>query len=85
MVFDIRPVLLGEQELIEPMPASPGQNNRSVQVLSQPLLVNASAQIVDLAQHDSRIAEQSSSPPMSAFRAAFENHAVLKTRSVFRV
>ena len=50
-VFNIGPILFGEQIFEDPIPAAPRNNDGAVQVLAQTLLEDSAAQIVGLAQH----------------------------------
>jgi hypothetical protein len=76
-VVDVRSILLGKQVLVNP--ESPGlcENDGAVLVLSQTLLIDATAQIVSLPAHNLRDGRAKLDVRVCAFRAAFENQAVL--------
>jgi hypothetical protein len=66
------------------MPPAFRENDGPVHVLVEPLLEYAAAQVIGLAARiTSSMASHSSVSLMWAFLAAFENQAVLNTRSAF--
>jgi hypothetical protein len=80
IVVDVRAVLLRKQICKNPVHASFGHNDRPVLILAKSLLENPSPKSSACPSITCRIAAQSSSSSIRAFRPAFENHAVLKTR-----
>ncbi len=50
IIFNVVTVFLGEQILIDPILSGLGQNNGSVEVVIEPLLVDTTTQVIYLAQ-----------------------------------
>jgi hypothetical protein len=80
IVADIVPIFLCEQILVDPIPATFGDEDGAVEILAKPLFEDAPPKSSAWPSITCRMAAQSSASLMSAFRAALENQAVLKTR-----
>jgi len=84
IVVDVRAIFLRKQICKNPIPPASGHNDRRYRFLLKRFLKTPPPRSSAYPSITCRIAVQSSLSPIRAFRAAFENHTVLKTRVALR-